>query len=138
MPRKISQPGLLAASSSFCLGGLTLTAIAPVALFGSVLVPGHGLALACTALAFWLVARGGGGVSISNALLAGVVMLVGVLAHQSAIWSPVIVLGWLLVRDRVPSFFSLVAMLTLPAAYMVLCSPWAAAPSLILIPPLLP
>lgn len=107
-----------------------LMAITPVMCLGSIAVPGHGLALACTALAFWLVSRGGPELSLHRSAMAGVAMTVGVLAHETAIFAPIGVLGWMLTRGRVPGFGAIVAMFALPAAYMVLGSNWAAEQSL--------
>ena len=114
-------------------GALQLTAlmaITPVIGLGSIAVPGHGLALACTAMAFWLVSRNSRALSTNHAAMAGVAMLVGVLAHHTAIFAPVGVLGWMLIRGRVPSFEAMIAMFVLPAAYMVLGSSWSMEHSL--------
>jgi hypothetical protein len=104
----------------------TLMAITPVISLGSIAVPGHGLALACTALAFWLVSRGSSQtLSTNHAALAGVALLIGVLAHETAIFAPIVVLGWLLTRGRILGFSATVSLFLLPAVYMVLGSAWA-------------
>jgi hypothetical protein len=97
----------------------TLMAITPVISLGSIAVPG-------TALAFWLVSRGSSQtLSTNHAALAGVALLIGVLAHETAIFAPIVVLGWLLTRGRILGFSATVSLFLLPAVYMVLGSAWA-------------